>query len=81
MQVGTRHGARRTVPDFSGVKLDQAQRMARKYDLKLHINDSLFVPEMCIRDRFGSEPFCPFPIFAQIHRTNSGIAVTARETT
>ena len=44
MQVGTRHGARRTVPDFSGVKLDQAQRMARKYDLKLHINDSLFVP-------------------------------------
>ena len=34
MQVGTRHGARRTVPDFSGVKLDQAQRMARKYDLE-----------------------------------------------
>ena len=44
MQVGTRHGARRTVPDFSGVKLDQAQRMARKCDLKLHISDSLFVP-------------------------------------
>ena len=44
MQVGTRHGARRTVPDFSGVKLDDAQRTARKYDLELHINDSLFVP-------------------------------------
>ena len=44
MQVGTRHGARRTVPDFSGIKLDEAQRTARKYDLKLHINDSLFVP-------------------------------------
>lgn len=26
MQVGTRHGARRIVPDFSGVKLDDAQR-------------------------------------------------------
>ena len=44
MQVGTRHGARRIVPDFSGVKLDDAQRTSRKYDLELHINDSLFVP-------------------------------------
>lgn len=44
MQAGTRHGARRTVPDFAGVKLDEAQRLARKYDLHLHINDSLFVP-------------------------------------
>ena len=44
MQLGTRHGARRTVPDFSGVPLDQAQRIARKHDLQLHINDSLFVP-------------------------------------
>ena len=32
------------MPDFSGVKLDDAQRTARKYDLELHINDSLFVP-------------------------------------
>ena len=44
MQIGTRHGARRTVPDFSGVPLADAQRLARKHDLKLHINDSLFVP-------------------------------------
>lgn len=44
MQIGTRHGARRTVPDFSGVALKDAQRLARKYDLKLQINDSLFVP-------------------------------------
>ena len=44
MQVGTRHGARRTVPDFSGIPLSEAQRIARKHDLKLHINDSLFVP-------------------------------------
>ena len=29
MQLGTRHGARRTVPDLSGVQLDQAQRIAR----------------------------------------------------
>ncbi len=44
MQIGTRHGARRTVPDFSGVPLDEAQRLARRNDLKLQINDSLFVP-------------------------------------
>lgn len=44
MQIGTRHGARRTVPDFSGIQLDEAERLARKHDLTLHINDSLFVP-------------------------------------
>jgi len=44
MQAGTRHGARRTVPDFSGVKFDDALRIARERSLELRINDSLFVP-------------------------------------
>lgn len=44
MQVGTRHGARRTVPDFSGIRFDDAQRIARERSLELRINDSLFVP-------------------------------------
>lgn len=44
MQIGTRHGHRRTVPDFSGMPLREAQRTARKHDLRLQINDSLFVP-------------------------------------
>lgn len=44
MQIGTRHGSRRTVPDFSGIPLLEAQRLARRNDLKLQINDSLFVP-------------------------------------
>ena len=44
MQLGTRHGSRCTVPDFAGIRLDEAQRLAEKHDLKLHINDSLFVP-------------------------------------
>ncbi|MCM1151287.1 MAG: PASTA domain-containing protein [Alistipes sp.] len=44
MHIGTRHGSRRRVPDFSGVPLLEAQRMARKNDLRLQINDSLFVP-------------------------------------
>ena len=44
MQIGTRHGSRRTVPDFSGVQLLEAQRLAHRHDLKLQINDSLFVP-------------------------------------
>ena len=44
MQAGTRHGARRTVPDFAGIRLAEAERIAAANDLKLHINDSLFVP-------------------------------------
>lgn len=44
MQLGTRHGARRTVPDFSGMPLVEAAETARRNDLELHINDSLFVP-------------------------------------
>lgn len=44
MQLGTRHGARRTVPDFAGIRIDEAQRLAAEHDLKLFINDSLFVP-------------------------------------
>lgn len=44
MQVGTRHGARRTVPDFAGMSLDEADHVARKHDLKLLVNDSLYVP-------------------------------------
>ena len=44
MQIGTRHGARRNVPDFSGFPLEKACEIARKYDLRIQINDSLFVP-------------------------------------
>lgn len=44
MQLGTRHGARRTVPDFAGIRLDDALRLAARNDLRLHVNDSLFVP-------------------------------------
>ncbi len=44
MQVGTRHGARRSVPDFAGMPLADAERLADDHDLRLHINDSLFVP-------------------------------------
>ncbi|MBO5350903.1 MAG: PASTA domain-containing protein [Alistipes sp.] len=44
MQIATRHGARRTVPDFSGIALRDAEQLAKQHDLELHINDSLFVP-------------------------------------
>lgn len=44
MLAGTRHGARRTVPDFSGMPLAEAQRKAHDRDLVLAVNDSLFVP-------------------------------------
>lgn len=44
MQMGTRHGARCRVPDFAGMPLKEASALAHKQGLKLHINDSLFVP-------------------------------------
>ncbi len=44
MQIGTRHSARCTVPDFSGVHINEALKMARRSDLDIRINDSLFVP-------------------------------------
>lgn len=44
MQIGTRHGARRRVPDFTGLRLDEAERVAHKNQLRLSVNDSLFVP-------------------------------------
>ena len=44
MQLGTRHSARRTVPDFTGIPYDLARRLADERNLKLPVNDSLFVP-------------------------------------
>ncbi len=44
MQIGTRHGQQRTVPDFTGLALDDAGRLARRNNLELRVNDSLFVP-------------------------------------
>ena len=44
MNVVTRHGTHRTVPDFMGVKLAEAQRIAKNERLDIIINDSLFVP-------------------------------------
>ncbi len=44
MQIGTRHGSRRTVPELTGILLSEAERVAEEHDLELIINDSLFVP-------------------------------------
>ncbi len=41
----TRHSAQRTVPTLTGLTLDYAEELARANDLKLHINDSLYVPQ------------------------------------
>lgn len=43
MMFITRHGTHRTVPDFMGVKIAEAQRAARKGGLEIIVNDSLFV--------------------------------------
>ena len=44
MSIITRHGTHRTVPDFMGVTISQAQQMAADAKLEIIINDSLFVP-------------------------------------
>ncbi len=44
MNIITRHGTHRTVPDFMGVKIADAEQMAKKSKLQIIINDSLFVP-------------------------------------
>lgn len=44
LAVATRHGMRRTVPDFTGLALKDAEYYAAKKGLNLIINDSLYVP-------------------------------------
>ena len=41
--LGTRHRARRTVPDFVGLRLNDAEYFASRRDLQIVINDSLHV--------------------------------------
>ena len=43
MALGTRHSAKRTVPDFVGLRLNDADYFASRRDLKIIINDSLHV--------------------------------------
>lgn len=43
MAVGTRHSARRTVPDFVGLRINDAEYFAGRRNLQIIINDSLHV--------------------------------------
>ena len=44
MDFGTRHSARRTVPNFVGLVMDDADHFAGRRDLEIIANDSLYVP-------------------------------------
>lgn len=44
MDFGTRHSARRTVPDFVGLTMEDAEHFADRRDLEVIANDSLYVP-------------------------------------
>ena len=44
LAVGTRHGMRRRVPNFTGLTLKDAQYYASQKGLKIIVNDSLYVP-------------------------------------
>ena len=41
MDFGTRHSARRTVPDFVGLTMEDAEHFADRRDLEVIANDSL----------------------------------------
>ena len=43
MALGTRHSARRTVPDFIGLRMNDAEYFAARRNLEIVINDSLHV--------------------------------------
>ena len=42
---GTRHDISRTVPDFTGLSVEHAQRFAEPRDLQIVVSDSLYLPE------------------------------------
>ncbi len=44
LQYGTRHNVRCTVPKFEGISLAEAENLAKESNLKIHINDSIYVP-------------------------------------
>lgn len=44
MALGTRHGMKRTVPDFTGLQLADAEYFGTRRGLELIVNDSLYVP-------------------------------------
>ena len=44
MNIITRHGTHRTVPDFTGVRIGDAEAIAKDERLQIIVNDSLFVP-------------------------------------
>lgn len=44
LRVGTRHGSHHTVPDFAGMHISEASRLAKNHSLEIIVNDSLFVP-------------------------------------
>ena len=43
MALGTRHSAKRTVPDFVGLRINDAEYFAKRRNLNIIINDSLHV--------------------------------------
>lgn len=43
LAIGTRHGMKRTVPEFKGLLLSDAERVADREGLELVVNDSLYV--------------------------------------
>lgn len=46
LNILTRHGQHKIVPDFTGVSVEEAVRLARRGDVSVEVIDSLFVPSV-----------------------------------
>lgn len=58
MTVGTRHNAHRTVPNFVGLSVNDAQHFAKRRDLNIIVNDTLYVatyPGGVVLEQFPTE--------------------------
>jgi len=46
LKIVTRHNQELSVPDFSGLTLDEAHRIAKRHKLKVEVSDSVFIPSV-----------------------------------
>jgi len=56
LKVITRHNNELAVPDFSGMNVTEAQRVANKHNLRLDVTDSVFLPRVARGVIFRQNP-------------------------
>ena len=56
LKVITRHNKELAVPDFSGMNISEAQKVANKNNLRLEVTDSVFLPRVARGSIFRQNP-------------------------